>query len=360
MRRKRLAALVLVVAFLVPFSALRAQPPADPITVTDALGRVVTLDRAPERIVITGRALTMIANATYMFPEAAARVIAIGQTGQGSVNFLAVVDPDYADKAILENQAGAEQIAALRPDLVLLKSSAAETLGGPLDALGIPVVYVDFETADQYARDLATLGQIFQNEERAEELIAYYQDQTAQITEALAELEDEDRPRVLLLYYTDRDGGVAFNVPPQSFLQTWMVETAGGEPVWLGADLGKNWTKVTLEQIAAWDADQIYVVAYFNPVDDVIAMLQADPQWQALRAVQEGKLYGFPGDFYSWDQPDPRWILGLTWLAATMHPDMFADVDLATQVRAFYSDIYNLDDATYDEFVEPRLAVDLP
>ena len=52
-----------------------------------------------------------------------------------------------------------------------------------------------------------------------------------------------------------------------------MVEIAGGEPVWADASLGQGWTQVTLEQIAAWDADQIYVASYFKDPSEVVAGL---------------------------------------------------------------------------------------
>ncbi len=52
---------------------------------------------------------------------------------------------------------------------MITKSLNAETYGTPLEQLGIPVVYLDFETAEQYQRDLATLGQIFNNPAKAEE-----------------------------------------------------------------------------------------------------------------------------------------------------------------------------------------------
>ncbi|MCC6803277.1 MAG: ABC transporter substrate-binding protein, partial [Anaerolineae bacterium] len=249
---------------------------------------------------------------------------------------------------------------AAQPDLVLLKSSSAESLGGPLEALGIPVVYVEFETPEQYERDLTNLGLIFQNEARAEEIIAFFQERVDGIAETLAPVTEEEKPGVLLLYYNDRDGVVAFNVPPTTFIQTWSVEAAGGAPVWLDAELGRSWTTVTLEQIAAWDADQIFIVSYFKPVAEVLAALEADPQWQALRATQDGTLYGFPGDYYSWDQPDARWILGLEWLTKTINPELFADLDLQQEIRTFYSDLYHLDDAAYTESVEPYLPADVP
>jgi iron complex transport system substrate-binding protein len=327
------------------------------INITDALGRTVTLPALPRRIVITGKALFMIADAAYLFPEASGRIVGLGNAGQGTSNFISLIDPNFADKIILESDAGAEQIAALQPDLVLLKSYLAETVGAPIEAIGIPVVYVDFETPEQYARDLAILGKVFGDEARADELAAFYQDKMNSIQQTVGAA---PRPSVLLLYYNDKDGNVAFNVPPLSWIQTRMVQMAGGDPVWADANPGNGWTQVTLEQIAAWDADQVFIIAYSKNPSDVVADLQADPNWQALRAVQDGHLFAFPADLYSWDQPDPRWILGLTWLAGRLHPDLFADLDLVTEAQTFYACLYGLDTAFFEQNILPAFKGDLP
>lgn len=353
--------LLLTLTACVPLAAPPATAPAAPavFTVTDALGRSVTFQAPPQRIALVGRALFMVADAAYLFPEAGARITAIGKTNQMQRDFLPLVDASYGAKTQLGLEAGPEQIAATQPDAVILKSSNAEKLGKPLETLGIPVVYVDFETPEQYQRDLQILGQVFGNTARAAELAAYFQAEVTQVSRAVAGLAEEQKPRVLLMYYTDRDGAIAFNVPPLAWMQTLLVEMAGGRPVWRDAQLGGGWTKVSLEQIAAWDPDQVYVVTYTVQVDEVAAKLKADPQWQLLRAVKEGRFYAFPGDFFSWDQPDTRWILGLKWLAAAMHPDRFPDLDVRAEARRFYRDLYGLDDAAFAQHVQPLLFGDL-
>ncbi len=332
--------------------------PPGPIEVTDALGRAVSLPAAPQRIVITGRALIMIADAAYIFPQARQRIVGLGDATQGTGNFLSLIDPDYAAKAVLERDASAEQIAALQPDLVLLKSYLAESMGQPVEAIGIPVVYVDFETPEQYFRDLAILGQIFQDEARAEQVIAYYQSIMDRVQQAVSGV--ENRPRVLMLYYTSRDGNVAFNVPPLPWMQTRLVEMAGGEPVWADANPGGGWTQVAFEQIAAWDADQIFIISYSRNPSDVAAELRADPNWQALRAVREGRLYAFAADLYSWDQPDTRWILGLLWLAGKLHPEQFPALDITAEAQTFYQTLYGLDETFFAENILPTFKGDLP
>jgi len=328
------------------------------IEVTDALGRKVILTASPQRIVITGKALIMLADAVYTFPEAPERIVGLGNTSQGTSNFISLIDPNYGQKATLENNAGAEQIAALHPDLVLLKSYLAETVGAPIEALGIPVIYVDFETPEQYTRDLTILGQVFQNEARATEVVAYYQSKAEHIQQAVSEV--KTKPHVLMLYYSDKDGNVAFNVPPLAWMQTQMVQMAAGDPVWADANPANGWTQVALEQIAAWDADQIFIISYNTNSSDVVTRLEADPNWQALRAIKTGQLYAFPADLYSWDQPDTRWVLGLIWLAGRLHPEKFPDLDMTAEAQTFYQTLYGLDTAFFEKNIHPTFKGDLP
>ncbi len=343
-------------------------PPAAPassstsggITITDALGRTVTFDKSPTRIVLAGKALFMAADAIYTFPDAGSRVVAIGSTKQGSGDFIPLIDSNYSQKTILTQDAGADQIAAANPDCVIMKSSNQSTLGQAVEALKVPVVYVDFETPDQYVRDLKTLGTLFQNDARAQAVSKYFQDQTNKITTATSTLTDAQKPKTLVLYYNATGGNVAFNVPPMSFIQTTMVQDAGGTPVWQDANLGQSWTKVTIEQIAAWNPDDIFIVAYFNPVNDVVKQLKADPQWQALSAVKNDKIYGFATDLYSWDEADPRWILGLTWMAGKLHPDLFPGLDIKAEAQTFYQTLYGMDAAAFQQKIVPTFTGDLP
>ena len=330
--------------------AVEEMPADDSVIIVDALDREVVLPAAPQRIVITGKALFMLADAAYLFPSAADKIVGLGDAGQGASNFIRLIDPNYAAKQVFDGDAGTEAVAALQPDLVLMKSYLADSVGAPIESLGIPVVYIDFETPEQYARDLAILGKVFGDEARAAEVAAFYQ---SRMDEIAGVVKDAPKPRVLVLYYNDKDGNVAFNVPPMSWMQTQMVQMAGGEPVWADANPAKGWTQVTLEQVAAWDADQVFVISYFKPAAEVVDGLKADPNWSAIRAVKEDKIHAFASDLYSWDQPDPRWILGLTWMAGKLHPDLFPTLDMTAEVQNFYKTLYGLDEA----FVEENIVV---
>jgi iron complex transport system substrate-binding protein len=361
--RERVQALTLILslALLVAACAAPSTPVPDggepALVVTDALGREVAFESPPQRIVVAGRGTFMVNDALFMFPEATERVVAL--TGQGLMEpsrFLTVVDPHAGEKTLLEHDAGPEQIAPLAPDVVILKSYAAERLGKPLEALHIPVVYVDLETPEQFYRDLETLGTLLGDEARAAELADFYAARQARV-EGVAE-GAEAHPRVLVLSYSDKGGEVAFKVWPASWMQTRLVQMAGGEPVWLGAAGGDRASTVNFEQIAAWDADQIFVVTYRQDPGPIVEGLQSDPRWQELRAVRAGDLYGFPADFYGWDMPDPRWILGATWLADKIHPQAL-DLDMREEVETFFRTAYDLDESAVADKILPELVGDV-
>jgi iron complex transport system substrate-binding protein len=353
--------LLIIVFLLLLFApSVTAQSGAGaPVTVTDALGREVRLEGPPERVVTAGRAVLMIADVLYAFEEAPERLVGVGRIRQGRANFLPAIDPDYGEKTIVEQNVGPEQIAALRPDLVILKTFMRDPLGSRLERLGIPVVYVELENPEQYQRDITMLGTVLGEEDRAREITAWYHRRTAEIEARTRVLPTRQRPETLLIYYRRSDGDTSFQVPPSGWIQTRLVESAGGIPVWEGANTGGGWGTVSFEQIAAWNPEEIFLVAYDGTGVEVRDRLAADPRWQALAAVREGRFHAFPGDFYSWDQPDTRWILGLEWLAGRLHPELFADRPIDATVREFFREIYRLGETEFDTVIQPMLIGDL-
>jgi iron complex transport system substrate-binding protein len=344
-----------------PEAAAAAEPAADgEIVVVDTLGRSVTFAAPPQRIVIAGRGTYMVTGAMFAFPAAQTQMAAIeGGRFNDPTIFLPLVDATFADKTNLERNAGPEQIAPVNPDAIVLKTSAQE-LGASLEQLGVPVVYVDMESVEQYFTDLRTMGALLNTPERAEELIAYYQERLDRVAAATAAVVEEDKPSVLVIQYSEEGGEVAFEVPPAEWIQTRLVELAGGTPVWTEASESGGWGTVNLEQIAAWNPDKIFVIAYQTDAAETVELLKAAPEWQALTAAQNDEIYGFPADFFTWDSPDPRWILGLQWLAAKIHPDQFADLDILQEVRSFFTAVYGLDAANIEANILPTLTGDLP
>lgn len=352
MKRKLLPLLLLLINPAIFFGS-GSQEITSGIEITDTTGHSIQLETLPERITFVGKSSNIVGDALYMFPEAASRIVGVGNTNQLKGDFIAVLDPLYSDKTYLEHSVGPEQIAVTNPDLVILKNFHKDSLGAAVEQLGIPVLYLDLESPEAYEKDFRMLGQVFGNMPRAEELVSYYKTEREFITERTARV--TEKPDVLFIYHSTRDGVSAFNIPPESWIQTRMVEMAGGNPIWKDTNPGNGWSKINLEQIAVWNPDQIYIVAYKEDVDKVISSINSSDEWRELKAVKNDKLHAFPVDFYSWDQPDSRWILGLKWLAKQIQGDLFTDIDVEKMTREFYSDLYYLSDEQFDAEIQSRL-----
>jgi iron complex transport system substrate-binding protein len=333
------------------------EPVSMEITVTDALDRAVTFPETPQRIVYGGKSSLMIADALFLFPNVSERIVAVSETNQNFGNFIQAIDPNFDQKTVLSGQTSIEEVVANEPDAVLLKSFLAGDYQQPLEELGVSTVFLNLETLEQYNKDIVTLGEMLGEQERAQEIVDYYNGNVSAIEEVIASHEEAQKPSVLVIYYRESDGAYTYNVPPASWMQTTNVITAGGDPVWLDS-AAKNWNMIGFEQIAAWDPDMVFLIAYRENASDLVDSLLTDPQWQSLTAAQNDQIYAFPGDFYSWDQPDTRWILGLKWLAWRIHPDWFPEYDAVSEARSFYQDMYYLDDATIDSVIIPLLRGD--
>lgn len=346
---------ILIVSIIIPGLLLAegSREVETSLVIEDTTGNMANLPGIPERITFVGKASNMIADVLYMFPEASERIVGVGKTNQRNGEFVKVLDPNYDSKIYLEHTVGPEQVAVTRPDLVIMKNYLKKSLGDPVGQLDIPVLYMNLETPEAYEEDFRMLGKVFGNPERAAELIRYYQDEENFVVERTNTL--TEKPDILFIYHSTRDGIVAFNIPPESWIQTRMVEMAGGNPVWTDIHPGGGWSKVNLEQIAAWNPDQIYVVAYKEDIKVVLKSMLDSPEWQELKAVKNGQLTAFPVDFYSWDQPDSRWILGLKWLAKQIHPELFTDLNVEEMTRSFFVDLYYLTDEQYENEIRNRL-----
>jgi iron complex transport system substrate-binding protein len=330
------------------------EPPAE-ITVEDSYGRTVELAGVPSRIVLAGRATIMLVDALYLFPGVSDRVVAVGRTNQGIGDFFPVLDESAGAKRRLGRSAGAEEILAADPDLVILKSQMRRTLGTALENAGATVLYLDLETPEQYARDIRILGTVLEQQARAEEIVALFEERAQALREAT---EKRGRPEVLVLSYSRSGEEYSFRIAPESWIQTDQVRLGGGQPIWTEAAASPGWNQIEFEQIAAWDPEVVVLISYRTDAGEPKRRVLADELWAELEAVRNGRVYAMPSDYYSWGQPDTRWILGAEWMAYALHPALF-DEPFEGRIRAFFADFYGIDGEEYRADIAPRLSGDL-
>jgi iron complex transport system substrate-binding protein len=312
----------------------------------------------PRRVVVVGMAPFIALHLLYAFPEGPKILVGYERKYKSDESFLPLIDPDFGRKRILETNPGPEQIAALRPDLVIAKRSQDGPLARSLSAVGIPMLHLGLENPERFLADVATLGRVLGNPARAKEIISYYKERLDMLERRRASRPVALQPKVLVMEYSNRGGGVAVRVPGNSWIQTIQVRLAGGNPVWTaqGGLGGEGWQLVNLEQIAAWNPEKIFMVVWFQ-LDkcQVMNSLAADPNWRGLAAVTGGEFHLFPQDLYGWDTPDPRWILGALWLASRIWPDARPAIHMKREIFTFFKTLYGMDKDRVERQILPRV-----
>lgn len=342
--------------FVDPQSSAPEEVNNNSLEFTDGTGKKITLASEPERIVVAGKATPYVLDSVYLFPTAAEKLVALEVRGFDTQAFLELVDPQVNVKPFLELDSGPEQIAPHKPDLVIVKNISLAKLGSALEEIGIPVMGVNLETPEDFYKDLQALGIVFGDIQRADDIITFYKAKIKNVESLLEGIDETHKPNVLVIQYSEDGGTIAFKVPPANYLQTLMIKKAGGNPVWEGeAITSEGWMQVGLEQIASWNPDKIFVVYYGGDSSVAADALLDDPQWQGLKAVENNEIYGFPADHASWDLIDPRWILGLEWLATKIHPIETGVLNLESEVKEFYGTLYGLTEVQIETEIIPKL-----
>jgi len=174
-------------------------------------------------------------------------------------------------------------------------------LGNPTD---LPGMYENLRTV------AAMTGHL----EETQTLITSLEKRVAVVEEKLAGV----TVRPLVLYELDGTDPNAPWVPgPGTFVDT-LLTMAGGNS--MSASLDGAWVQVSLETIIEMNPEIILLGdAQWGGVTP--EMVAARGGWDALTAVQEGKVYPFDDNLVS--RPGPRMVDGLESLAKFLHPDLF-------------------------------------
>lgn len=210
-----------------------------------------------------------------------------------------------------------ERVAALAPDLVVTQElcpvcavSTAQVDGAVRPLPRCPeVLSLDPESLADVFADIRRVGAAAGRAAAAEELIAGLERRLAAVAAAVA---GRPRPRVAALEWLDPPFAGGHWVPE-------MIARAGGEDAL--ARPGDRSRRLAWEELAAADPD--LVVAMPCGFDEAgaaaqVAEIAGRPEWRALRAVREGRVY--PVDANGcFSRPGPRLVDGIERLAAIFH-----------------------------------------
>lgn len=317
---------------LIALTGASTQSHADNGTVVDSFGRQVRVPAGIERIAcmyaFTGHVVAMLGKADH--------IVAVSNGLKRDV-MLASMHPAIREALVPKFQGAVniEELAKTRPDIVFVGADTGRNVAeaAKLDAFGLTWVGVDFHSIAEQQRAIAFIGQAVGAPEKAEAYNRYYRRCTARAENALAAVSEGKRIRV---YHSTVEP--TRTSPRNSLPADWMraagaLNVAALEPTrFLDAN-----HQVAIEQIMLWNPEVI--LANEPGVADAI---RNGPKWAAVSAVANGRVYQLPIGISRWGHPGSlETPLAVLWTAKTLYPDRFQDLDMAHEVRFFYSAFFD-------------------
>ena len=263
-----------------------------PMTVTDGLGRKVTIANQPRRVVSINHAMTEVLFAI----GAGHRVVAV-----------TTIDTYPPDVTKLPNVGGftskmlnLEAVLGHKPDLVIATGGVQEPVIESLTKLGITVYAQDPKSFDEIVTMIQDTGRITGCEAKANEVATDFRNRFNAVKERTAKIAEKDKPKVLYIL-TDEP---LMTVGPTTFIGQ-MITLAGGVSVF--ADVTQPYPQINDEAVLLRPAD--IILAPDHGTTGLADRLPRRPGWDKLTAIQHKRIYMLNEDHVS--RAGPRLIDGL-------------------------------------------------
>ena len=314
-------------------------------TVVDDTGVEVEIPEKLDRIVISS--ILPLPSVYCFFRGSSEGLVGIHPSSMAAAenSYLTTVYPEITelDTSFVENgEINIEQLMKLEPDVVFYSATNTDERemydNAGIKAIGFPTTLSDYNCKETFANWVDQLEQIFGDSDRAQEVIKYGRSVEAQVLEKTATLSDEEKPKVLVLF---NYGDGTITTSGSNFFGEYWIEAAGGINV--AAELNGQ-PEINMEQIYAWNPDMIFITNFSSvlPEDLYNNTIEGD-DWSNVKAVQEGQVYKFPLGMYRWFPPSSDTPLALMWLAKTIQPELFADIDIDQEIKDYYVKYYNVE-----------------
>ena len=292
--------------------------------ITDSMDRNVEIPYSVERIVCVG--VGALRYTCYV--GGADRVVGVEdyETKPGMSRLYNYVNFDLFQNLPVTGTNGelfVEEIINVDPQVIVMSSYASQDPDELSQKTGIPVVVVPGSdtTLDEKAYvTIRILGELYQLEDRAEDLTAYLKSIQKDLDDRTASIAEDAKPTcyvggVSFKGHHGFEGTEAYYGPFELIHAKNLANTTGQTGAF----------NIDVEQILSWDPEIIFLD--FNGMNLINEDYAAHPDfYKALTAVQEGKVYS-QISFRSSASNLETALADAYYAACVMYPQQFQDID---------------------------------
>ncbi len=340
---------LLVAAMLLPLIGcdVTAAPQQDTIVITDHEGTQVTVPRNIERIVVCD--IHPLPSVLSVFFDSAEKIVGMSPASMTAAqnSLLSELYPEIlnAQTSFLNGtEVNVEELLKLDPDVVFYSAGSAQ-IGQQLRNAGISAVAVSaskwgYNAIETLNNWIAMLSQMFPENDRAQVVKDYSEEVYGRVQERVLDLPEQERTKVFFLFQYSES---AIATSGNSFFGQWWADAIGAANV--GEEIEKdNAVPVNMEQIYAWNPEAI-LITNFNAAqpEDLANNTIGNYDWSEVEAVKTGRVYKMPLGMYRSYTCGVDTPVTLLWLAKTIYPDVFADVDITQETKDYYKNVFGID-----------------
>jgi iron complex transport system substrate-binding protein len=285
-------------------SPAESTPPA-PLTITDQLGRTVTLKTATPRRIVS------------LAPSHTETIYALGIADRlAAVTDYCNYPPEAKEKPSIGgfSTPNIEEIVAMEPDLILATGIHEDKVILQLESKGLTVVAVNPMTIDDVIESITLVGKVTGAAEQAADLLDDMQKRIKAVTDKTAGLNDDEKPRVLFVVWHD-----PLMAAGSATLHDELIRMAGG--INIAGDL-EDYADISLEAVLTANPQVIIAGIGMGSGEDLpFQYLNTEPRLEDTDARRDNSIYPINQDLVG--RPGPRVVKALEQFAEFIHPELF-------------------------------------
>ena len=343
-------ALLAVFAVLISAGCVTTDSPGDSegmVTITDAFGREVSIPENPEKIAVVGSGsmryfvylgidLDDVCAVDYQDSKLNIETVNVRPYALANPEILEIPEVGAA-KGVVDN----EKLLMSGADILFMggaSSSNAEVANEIQEKTGIPVVMFytgNYVTDAEKIQDtLLMLGDILDKEQRAKDLIAYFDAVEADLKKRVAGLSAEETVYV---------GGVSYNGvhgldgtdPTYYPFAVLNIKNAAAEVTSVSKT---GYAPISKEKLLEWDPDLILVdLSTLTAAEGgALVELKNDPSYRELTAVKNSMVYTV-NPHTSMNVNHETTLANAYFIGKLLYPEQFEDIDPVKKADEIYT-----------------------
>jgi len=292
-----------------------------PLSITDALGRSVTISHKPERIISTAPAITEI----LFLIGAGKQVVGVDQFS----NYPPLVKQLKQNGSLKViggfSTINVEAILKLKPDLIIMTTGVQLKYAKVLTDMGLTVYVIKTGSVSDIFEDILTIG-----------LITGHQNKAAKVVQEMSTIILDAREKVI--DYLNQTGGNKVRVYYEIYPDYWtfgsgsfindLIELAGGINIF--SNVTRPYFIASPESVMKANPEVIlvnYNYGQFGKPDKLLQRLKDRSGWGNITAFKLGRAYVISGELEDIiDRPGPRVAIAVDALAHILYPKAFGVV----------------------------------